>query len=400
MKKQIVCTLALMLTLAACSGSTPPPANSGSIFNANGYDIKMNPPMPLPEYPIIDGSSSTAVMHTAIRAYLTDEHFPVEHSQTYAALERLLPSSDNQADVVLAVKYYDETLQDAKGRGADLVITPVAKEGFIFVLHKSNPVNSLTQEQLRGIYSGKITNWAQVGGRDEEIIPFVRNWASGSQTAMTDFMGGEPILGENESLFAAGMMILLTSVQENPAGIGYNILSWSTGQNLDAMGLKAAAVDGIQPNNRTLADSSYPLMVYTYSYYNSDNEKGKNLTDWLLTAEGQKVIASADYVGLFGEMPPDVIPDLYKDDTNAMRLIEEYYTQNGFSYDDGYLHSVLQTDREQTTALAGGKEKDVTALYLVHIHEFIKEREYTRFIVLTRERGGEFEIINEGAHLP
>jgi len=118
--------------------------------------VSMNPPMPLPEYPIIDGSSSTVIMHAAIRAYLTDEHFVDPHSQTYTALERLLPGSENSADVVLAVKYYEDTLFNAKERGADLVITPIAKEGFVFVLHKDNPIDSLTQEQLRDIFSGKI----------------------------------------------------------------------------------------------------------------------------------------------------------------------------------------------------------------------------------------------------
>jgi len=279
-----------LLIFAACGQSNNPETDA---------------PTPLPEFPVIDGSSSTVLMHAAIRAYLTDAHFVNPHSRTYDALERLIPGSENPADVILAVKYYDETLQDAKERGADLVAAPIAKEGFVFILHEDNPVNSLTQQQLRDIYSGKITNWKEVGGKDMKIIPYVRNWDSGSQTAMEDFMDGEPIIGKEDNIIS-GMMFLLTRVQETgSAGIGYNILSWSMGQNLGGMGLKAVAVDGVKPENRTLADSSYPLMVYTYSYYNSDNEKGRNLTDWLLTAEGQRVIASADYVGIFGELPPE-----------------------------------------------------------------------------------------------
>jgi ABC-type phosphate transport system substrate-binding protein len=336
-------------------------------------------------------------MHSAIRAYLTGARFPAEHSRTYDALERLIPGSGDPADVVLAVRYYDETLKEAAERGAELVITPIAKEGFVFILHRDNPVDSLTSEQLRGIYSGEITNWKEVGGKDEQIVPYVRNWDSGSQTAMEEFMGGAPIVGEDDRIFP-GMMFLLTQVQNTgSAGIGYSIMSWSSRQNLDALELKAAAVDGIEPTNKTLADSSYPLMVYTYSYYNEGNEKGKALTDWLLTDEGQRVIAGAEYVGIFGETPPKDLPDLYSDDTKCQALIEEYYLNNGFDYELGSFYAELSGDRELTRALANGKEKDVTALYLVHFFEYGEETaEYTRFIVLTRERGGEFEVAGEG----
>ncbi|MDR1329006.1 MAG: substrate-binding domain-containing protein [Oscillospiraceae bacterium] len=402
MKRSIACAILslFVLSLAACdrgvADNTPPSSDGGG----NIAIPDMNPSVSLPEYPVIDGSTSTALMDTAIRAYLTDEHFSVTHSRTYDALERLVPGNDAPADVLLAVKYYDEALQDAKDRGADLVVTPIAKEGFIFVLHKDSPVNSLTQQQLRDIYSGKITNWKDVGGRDEEIIPYIRNLNSGSQTAMADFMDGEPIIGEEDNIFA-GMLLLLTQVENaGSPGIGYNIYSWSILQNLDAMDLKTVAVDGVKPDNKTLADGSYPLMVYTYSYYNADNAKGKALTDWLLTAEGQSVIASAGYVGIFGELSTDEMPDFYKDEHDSSVKAEEYYVENGMlDWDSMSFYSERIPDKKQTEAFAAGKGKAVTVLYLTHFanYEYETKREFYRFIVLTRERGGDFEVINEGA---
>jgi ABC-type phosphate transport system substrate-binding protein len=403
--------LSLALSLAACAwgGSTaaPPPTASGngsvtpppSIVDSSVGIPEMSPPMPWPEYPVIDGSSSTEVMDMAIRAYLTDAHLPIRHSQTYAALERLIPGHGDPADVILAVKYYDDTLEDAKARGADLVITPIAKEGFIFVLHKDNPVDSLTQQQLRGIYSGKITNWKELGGKNERIIPFTRNWDSGSHTAMEGFMGGVPIVGENDNIFNS-MMIMLTQVEATGSpGIGYNIYSWSMNQNLGAMGLKAVAVDGIKPEARTLADSSYPLMVHTYSYYNKGNEKGKALTDWLLTAEGQGVITSAGYVGIFGDLPTGESPDYYKDERDSVACIETFYAEEGLlDWNSVSLYAELILDRAQTEALSDGKGKAVTVLYLAHFTEYDRSREVTRFIVLARDRGGTFEVINEGLY--
>lgn len=395
----LIVSFAFLLT--ACDNGNsilpPPPSAIGNV------EVSRDPPVPLPEYPVIDGSSSTVIMHAAIRAYLTDEYFVDQHSQTYAALERLIPSSKNPADIVLAVKYYDEVLDDAKERGAELIITPIAKEGFVFVVHKDNPINSLTQEQLRGIFSGKIKNWKELGGSDEEVVPVQRNWDSGSHTAIIDFMGDVPLtdMAEDDSVkLALSMGGMIETVWMTGSGaIGYNIFSWS-GRNGMAFGmghLKFLAVDGVEPSIENLSDNSYPLMVYTYSYYNSNNSRGKALTDWLLTAEGQRVITSAGYVGIFGDFSHGEMPDFYKDEYESTAKIEEYYTENGMMvWDSMFLDVERLTDRGQTETLAIGKEKAVTVLYLAHFREYVAEREYTRFIVLTREKGGLFEVINEG----
>ncbi|MCL2079170.1 MAG: substrate-binding domain-containing protein [Oscillospiraceae bacterium] len=412
MKKIILCAviLSLMLLLNACgndssdvTGATDTPPAS---FNAGGYVVRMNSPLPLPDYPIIDGSSSTNIMHAAIRAYLTDAYFVDQHSQTYAALERLIPDSENPADVVLAVKYYDDILNDAKERGADLVITPIAKEGFVFLLHKDNPIDSLTQEQLRDIFSGKIKNWRELGGLDEEIIPVQRNWDSGSQTAIIDFMGDVPLtdMAEDDSVkLALSMGGMIETVWTSGSGaIGYNIYSWSLGQGriFGMENLKLLSVDGIEPSIENLSDNSYPLMVYTYSYYNSGNSKGKALTDWLLTAEGQGVITSAGYVGIFGDYSLDEMPDFDKDERGCVMKIDEYYTEKELLDREATFHWAERvTDKEQTELLAVGKGKDVTVLYLVHFLEYATEHEYTQFIVLTREKDGVFEVINEGEAL-
>jgi hypothetical protein len=420
-----ILTAAVLLTLGGCkrndgegAGKIPEPSEASNVTEkasetqsaASPYDDgiiiipEMNPPMPPPEYPVIDGSSSTIIMHAAIRAYLTDAYFIDDHSQTYAALERLIPGNDNPADVLLSVKYYDDTLRDARRRGADLVITPVAKEGFVFIVHADNPVDSLTQQQLKDIYSGKITNWKDVGGLDEEIVPYTRNWDSGSQTAMEDFMGGVPIVGKEDTIIG-GMMTLLTQVQlTGSPGIGYNIYSWSSAQYFGNMGLKTVAVDGVTPTNETLSDGRYSLMVYTYSYYNRSNEKGKALTDWLLTAEGQRVIAGAGYVGIFGDYSIEAPTNFYKDDSDTAQFAYDYYTDKAkwTSGDEELFHYVFSysrriADAEQTKALSKGKGKAVTILLLVHFTDSLaKDEEYLRFIVLTREKGGTFEVINEG----
>lgn len=394
-------SILLLIMLSACAVSN----DTDYITVPFGGDNKtpvIAPSIPLPDYPIIDGSSSTRTMHMAIRAYLTDAHFGVQHSQTYAALERLIPGCENPADVILAVKYYDEVIEDANSRGADLVITPIAKEGFVFILHKDNPIDSLTQQQLRDIFSGKVTNWKELGGKDEQIVPMQRNWDSGSQTAMEEFMGDVPLtdMKEDDSIkLAISMSDMVETVWTTGSGaIGYNIYSWTAGYSLLYGGeVKFISVDGVESSLENLANDSYPLIVYTYSYYNNGNVKGKTLTDWLLTDEGQYVISSAGYVGIDGIYSTDPMPDFHKDESNSMTVAETYYEDSGLlDRLSGHVQLEIVFDENQTEIFADGKNLDVTVLCLAHFIDYTEDDEYMRFIVLTRERGGEFVIINEG----
>ncbi len=403
-------SLALILLLTACGGTSEPtlldipePPVPSETPKASLIPSPSPTPSEAPEeiqsvFPIIDGSTSTITLHAALRWALTKEWVDrPDHSQTYGALERLIPGNENPADVVLAVKYYDETLQDARDRGAELVITPIAKEGFVFIVKKDNPIESLTQQQLRDIFSGKITNWNEVGGSDGEIIPVLRNHDSGSQTAMHDFMGGVPLTEDDDALYAGFMADMLSVTAENPNAIGYNILSWAFAQDLEHYGLRPLAVDGVTPSNETLSDDSYPLQVYTYSYYNEGNEKGKELTDWLMSDEGQKLVAEAGYVGLNGDLPPDG-ERLFLDSDSSFDVAHTYF----LSTSELAPHRSFERidDPVLLAALAGGKEKDVTAgwVFLTSYDRMLPYKAY--YIIVTRAQGGLFEVIAEGDSAP
>jgi phosphate transport system substrate-binding protein len=83
----------------------------------------------------------------------------------------------------------DEQQAAADAANFELLKEAVAREGFVFVTNPDNPVKSLTEDELRGIYAGEITNWAEVGGDNAPIYAYQRNLDSGSQTYMNRFMG-------------------------------------------------------------------------------------------------------------------------------------------------------------------------------------------------------------------
>ena len=90
--------------------------------------------------------------------------------------------SKKKTDIFIGAAPSEEQVTYAEQFGTTFEYTQIGSEAFVFFVHKGNPIDSLTLEQIKGIYSGKITNWSQLGGKNEEIVPFQRNEGSGSQS--------------------------------------------------------------------------------------------------------------------------------------------------------------------------------------------------------------------------
>ena len=102
--------------------------------------------------------------------------------------------AEKKTDIFIGVYPSDEQKKYAEDCGTTFEYTPIGTEAFVFFVHKDNPIDNLTTEQIQGIYSGEITNWKQVGGKNEDIAAFQRNEGSGSQSMLKRFMGDIPIM--------------------------------------------------------------------------------------------------------------------------------------------------------------------------------------------------------------
>lgn len=193
---------------------------------------------------------------------------------------------DGETDILFCASPSAEQKAYAKEKGVELVYVPVGLEGFVFFVNKNNPVDNLTTQQIRDIYSGKYTNWADVGGPNRIINPVTRLEGSGSQSAMNAFMGETKIAPKSPLAFTGG-------------AIGFSFRYYMEGI-VENDGVKMLSLNDVEPSAENIRNGTYPIIAKFYAIYRADN-KNENipvLIDWILSDEGQKLIEESGYVRL------------------------------------------------------------------------------------------------------
>lgn len=210
--------------------------------------------------------------------------------------------AEKRIDLFLGVYPSEEQKAYAEECDTTFVYTPVGTEAFVFFVHKDNPIDNLTTEQIRGIYSGEITNWKQVGGKNEEIAAFQRNEGSGSQSMLKRFMGDTPIMEAPTELVNSMMSGIIEKVSDyrsksNSIGFSFRYYVESIIQNPD---IKMLSVDGVAPTAENIRNGSYPIVtpMYAVTYEENTNENVDKLLQWILSEEGQYIIEETGYVGI------------------------------------------------------------------------------------------------------
>ena len=206
-------------------------------------------------------------------------------------------------DIVLATYPSTDELNRASNEGIELIIKPVCYDSFVFITHRDNPVESLTVEQIQKIYSGKITNWREVGGANLKIVAYQREPNSGSQTAMEEWvMKGVPMTKPPMAKVVTGMMGLVEAVAgyENSAmSLGYTY-KYYVDRLYKSPDIKILKVDGIVPSDENVRNNSYAFIAPYNAVIRStdEDEPGGRFLNWILSDEGQACITQAGYVSL------------------------------------------------------------------------------------------------------
>lgn len=206
---------------------------------------------------------------------------------------------DNQVELIIASRNIsrDEKLY-AKEKGVDIIEKPIGTDGFVFIKNKANPVKSLTCEQIKSIYSGKFTNWKEVGGNDVPITPYMRNKNSGSQEKMeTLVMEGEPMLDLPE-LTGGGMTSPFFSLWEDVNGIAYTPYYYCT-KMVDDPRIEMLRINDIQPDKMRIASHQYPYVSEIYVAMRADineNSMSWKIFEFLTSEKANDIIEESGYI--------------------------------------------------------------------------------------------------------
>jgi phosphate transport system substrate-binding protein len=223
----------------------------------------------------------------------------VQVSGTPAAYEGLI---NGNFDMIFALHPSEEQIAKAKEKGIEFQLTPIGREAFVFFVNTANPVSGLTSEQLRAIYTKRVTRWEQVGGADAKILPFQRPKNSGSQTTMErQFMRGEPMAKPLREEVHSGMGSIVQGVaeyQNSATAIGYSFRFFLTNMT-GIKGVKLLSLDGIFPDAASIRSGRYPYATPVYIVTTSrapDLPEVKALLAWFQSEQGRQLIESSGYI--------------------------------------------------------------------------------------------------------
>ena len=210
--------------------------------------------------------------------------------------------AEKETDIFIGVYPSDEQRAYAEENQTTFEYTPIGTEAFVFFVHKDNPITSLTTEQIKDIYSGKITNWKDVGGKNEKIAAFQRNEGSGSQSMLKRFMGDTPITDAPTEMvndLMAGIIEQVADYKSKTNSIGFSFRYYVEGiiKNPD---IKMISIDGAAPTSENIRNGSYPILtpIYAVTYKENQNGNVDKLLEWILSDEGQYIINETGYVGI------------------------------------------------------------------------------------------------------
>lgn len=203
-------------------------------------------------------------------------------------------------DLIFALAPSKLQAEDAEKAGIEYELTPFCMDAFVFFVNADNPVENLTTEQIRGIYSGRITDWKEVGAPSgTKIIPYQRWQGSASQEMFEKFMGDTPIMPppKEDEVVGEGQIITATANYRNyKAALGFSFRH-SAEEMLRNKQIKLLSIDGVAPTIENIRDGSYPLVATAYMVTARPRSANvQKIVDFMLSPEGQKLVEDTGYV--------------------------------------------------------------------------------------------------------
>jgi len=189
-------------------------------------------------------------------------------------------------------KIKDEEIAKAKARGVIVNEIPIAMDGIAMIVHPSNKLSALTRRQIKDIYTGKVSDWTELGVGKGKIVVLSRDTSSGTYEAFEALTLHKEKVRTN-ALINASNQAIATTVANTPGAIGY------VGHGYLSRKIKAVSVDGITCTRENILSGKYPLSRSLYMYTNAKPAgEVKAFIDFVLGREGKQIIEEEGFVGL------------------------------------------------------------------------------------------------------
>lgn len=283
--------LLLTLTLAGCgrnAGAAPALAGTGRALQNKGSDTLVNLALAWAE---------------RYRQLHPDVTIAVTGGGTGTGIAALINGTVDIANASRQMKA--DEIAAAQANGVEPVEFAVAIDALAIVVHPDNPVSQLTIDQLADIYTGRITNWREVGGNDAPIILLSRESNSGTHVYFLEEVVRQGD-GENKDIFAPQTLLMPSSVgitsevRRNPNAIGYDGFGYVDAAHEKLIAI-APARDAayVLPSVASGADGSYPIARALYMYTAGEPTGAiRDYLDWIMGDEGQAIVAELGFVPL------------------------------------------------------------------------------------------------------
>ncbi len=290
MKKAAVLVFALCL-MAGAWACAPAPSNAASASE--------------PRTSIVSKGSDTMVNLALAWAEAYQPAHPevtlsVTGGGSGTGISALISGTTDIANASRAIKA--EELEAAHANGIEPLETVVARDAIAIIVHKDNPVSQLTLQQISDIYTGKLNNWAELGGEDRPIVRLSRETNSGTHVYFleTVLRMGDPastLLFDPRTLLLPSSEGITSEVRDNPNAIGYDGLGYVT-EDVKIIAVAATQADPyVLPSAASVSAGSYPISRDLYIYTNGQPQGAlQAFVAWLLSAPAQQIVLDLGFV--------------------------------------------------------------------------------------------------------
>ncbi|OUN40534.1 phosphate ABC transporter substrate-binding protein [Faecalibacterium sp. An77] len=306
-RRSFLTALGLGTAAALLAGCSSPASSSASSEDSASSAAPAEPFLTPEEFPGVDGSTAciplmAQIMADTTGADLTEAQSAISVSTTAYAWENMGVYDSDLAQLLIVYEAPDYVKDEIAQAGTQLEQKAIGRDALVFIVNEDNPVQSLTQDQLREIYAGHITNWKDVGGDDTPIVAFQRGEDSGSQTLFQNLLiqDGELMEAPTELAPASmgGLVDSIASYNNSANAIGFSVYYYID-QMYSQPGLRLLAVEDVTPSNDTIASQEYPLCNDFYAVIRASaaaDSPERQVYDWLSTEDGVRCIEKAGYV--------------------------------------------------------------------------------------------------------